>query len=258
MIGVAALTETGLLATWEAGLGQGPTQRALILAAAGGAEPSSVADLSIGRRAEFMLALRESCFGTTFPCAVTCPACGEELELELTIDDVRAAAPQDGTRITSGDLDVEFRLLTSRDLLAVQPAAPDARRRLLHRCVLTAEQRGQQVPVGELPDEVLDALTTALSTRDPQADVLLALDCAVCGQQWSSPFDIAAYLWTELGTYVRRLLHDVHALASVYGWSEDEVLAVSPARRQCYLEMSGQLEMAGQLEITGQLEMAGR
>jgi hypothetical protein len=41
-------------------------------------------------------------------------------------------------------------------------------------------------------------------------------------------------------TYARRLLYDVHALASAYGWSEDEVLAVSPARRRCYLEMAGQ------------------
>jgi hypothetical protein len=28
----------------------------------------------------------------------------------------------------------------------------------------------------------------------------------------------------------------VHALASVYGWSEKEILSLSPARRQFYLE----------------------
>lgn len=240
MTAVAALTETGLLATWESALGQGPVGRALVLASAGGAEPACVADLSIGRRAEFVLALREGCFGTVLPCAVTCPACAEELELELTIDDVRATPPRHDARITVDDLDIEFRLLTSRDLLAVPPAAPDARRRLLDRCVLTARRGGQQVNVGELPDQALGALAAALSTLDPQADVLLSLDCAACGQEWRSPFDITAYLWTEIEAYAHRLLRDVHALASVYGWSEDEVLAVSPARRQCYLEMAGQ------------------
>jgi len=237
---VAALSEAGLLATWEAGLGQGPVRRALTLAAAGGAEPSSVADLSIGRRAEFVLALRESCFGGKFPCAATCPACHEELELELTIDEVRAASPVCEPRVTFEEFEVEFRLITSRDLLAVRPELPTARRRLLERCVRGARRREQNVAVRNLPDAVLDAVAAALPTCDPQADVLLALDCAACAHEWSSPFDIAAHLWTEMDAYVRRLLHDVHALASVYGWSEDEVLAVSPARRRYYLEMAGQ------------------
>ena len=35
----------------------------------------------------------------------------------------------------------------------------------------------------------------------------------------------------------KRLLMDVHLLARAYGWSEAEVLALSPARRRFYLEM---------------------
>jgi len=36
---------------------------------------------------------------------------------------------------------------------------------------------------------------------------------------------------------VRRLLVEVHALASAYGWSEQEILSLSDARRRLYLEM---------------------
>ncbi len=79
----------------------------------------------------------------------------------------------------------------------------------------------------------------ALSTCDPQADVRIDLDCASCGHRWTSPFDIARYLWTELETHARRLLYDVHALATAYGWAEADVLAVSPARRRYYLELAG-------------------
>ncbi|WP_158892897.1 phage baseplate protein [Amycolatopsis anabasis] len=236
---MAALTEAGLLATWEAALGQGPVRRALALATAGGAEPATVADLSVGRREEFVLALRERCFGATFSCAVTCPSCEEELELELGLDDVRAAPPPDGeNRITAHGFEVEFRPITSRDLLAVRRDLPDARRRLLERCVLSARRRGRKAR--KVPDEVLDAVAAELSTRDPQADVRLDLDCASCGHEWRSPFDVTAFLWAEMEAYARRLLHEVHALATVYGWSEREVLAVSPARRRCYLEMAGQ------------------
>jgi hypothetical protein len=33
------------------------------------------------------------------------------------------------------------------------------------------------------------------------------------------------------------LLRDVHTLASAYGWKEDEVLHLTPARRHAYLEL---------------------
>jgi hypothetical protein len=232
------LTEAGLLATWEAGLGQNRVRRALTLAAAGGAEPASVADLSVGRREAFVLALRERWFGTALACAVTCPACAEQLELELTTDDVRADPSAEPERTTVDGTEVEFRLVTSRDLLAVRPELPDARRTLLRRCVLSATSQGRRVPATALPDQVLEVMAAALSTLDPQADVLLELDCVSCGHAWRARFDVAAYLWEEMDAYARRLLHEVHALASAYGWSEDEVLAVSPVRRRWYLEMA--------------------
>jgi hypothetical protein len=34
-------------------------------------------------------------------------------------------------------------------------------------------------------------------------------------------------------------LLEVHALASHYGWTEPDVLALPPARRRAYLEMVG-------------------
>ena len=173
----------------------------------------------MGRRDEFLLALREECFGTAFPCLVSCPSCGEELELELSSGDLRPSQA-DASLAVDG---CEFRAVTSRDLLEAT-----SRRGLLERCV-----------AGELSDAVLAALPDALAAADPQADVRVDLDCAVCGHRWASPFDIAAYLWTELEACARRLLYDVHALALAYGWSEAEVLAVSPGRRRRYLELAG-------------------
>ena len=36
-----------------------------------------------------------------------------------------------------------------------------------------------------------------------------------------------------------RLLGHVHALARAYGWREADILAMSPARRQVYLDLAG-------------------
>ncbi|ATY09816.1 hypothetical protein CU254_04575 [Amycolatopsis sp. AA4] len=216
---MAAFTEASLLDVWEAAAGLSAVRRALALAVAGGAEPAEVGDLAVGRRDEFLLALRERCFGTAFPCLVNCPSCGEELELELSSRELRPSRV-DAPTVVAG---CEFRAVTSRDLLEVH-----SRQELLERCV-----------AGELSEAALAALPDALAAADPQADVRIELDCAVCGHRWASPFDIAAYLWTELEACARRLLYDVHALALAYGWSEAEVLAVSPGRRRRYLELAG-------------------
>lgn len=214
-------TESDLLAVWENGLGVSPVHRALGLAVAGGADPATVADLSVGQREAIVLSLRERCFGARLPCAVTCPECAEQLELDLTVEDVRAEPADGGTTVLVDG--VELRPVTSRDLLAVDANRPDAREALLSRCVVSGSPS-------------LDAVAAFVSTADPQADVLVPLDCVSCGHAWQAPFDVAGYLWVEVETYARRLLLDVHALAGAYGWTEADVLAVSPTRRQFYLE----------------------
>ncbi|RZQ59323.1 hypothetical protein [Amycolatopsis suaedae] len=222
------LTEAELLAAWEGGHRLDPVRRALSLAVAAGADRASVADLGIGSRDVLVLGLRERCFGEVYPCAVTCPACAEELELELDAAQLRTG-PGGTRRVEVDGFDVELRPLTSRDLLEL-PATADPRGWLVRRCVAGD---------ADLPDRVLGRLAAELSTCDPQADLMIELDCAGCGHEWRSPFDAAAYLWGEIDVYARRLLLDVHTLAAAYGWSEDEVLAVPPARRRFYIEMAG-------------------
>jgi hypothetical protein len=46
-------------------------------------------------------------------------------------------------------------------------------------------------------------------------------------------------LWREIESMAGRLLRDVHALASAYGWHEKDILALSPVRRQFYLTLIG-------------------
>jgi hypothetical protein len=76
-----------------------------------------------------------------------------------------------------------------------------------------------------------------MEASDPVARIELALTCPSCDQVWSSLFDIASFLWTEVDAWARRTLRDVHTLARAYGWRESEVLALGPRRRQAYLEL---------------------
>jgi hypothetical protein len=101
---------------------------------------------------------------------------------------------------------------------------------LLERCLLN---RGNH-----LTKDFLPAIVKKMSSAEPMADILLALNCPNCAHKWEVAFDIVAFLWREISAAAQRLLHEVHTLASAYGWTEPEILALNPARRRAYLKMA--------------------
>lgn len=238
-----AFDTAAVLAAWEAGRGRPPVQRALALLALAGPELASgdPAQLPIGERDRRLLALREELFGSALEATEACPRCGERVELGFRVEQARAQQgtpiDQGSRRLQAGPFEVRWRLPTSADLLAVGASA-GGRETLLRRCVEEVRQGGAAVE-GALPDAVAEAVAKAMSEADPQADVQVSLDCPSCGHPWQATFDVVAWLWTEIEDWARRLVREVHALASAYGWTEQEVLALSPWRRSLYLELSG-------------------
>ena len=173
---------------------------------------------------------------------VVCPACSRQLEVSFTVSSVRVESPTNpvGPRtLTHADYQVEFRLPNSDDVTALAPDIDRSanQRRLLERCLLDVRCNGEAVPFDELPAELMAAVSDRMAEADPQADVQLSLDCPECGHRWQSPLDILSYLWAEIHEWATRLLRDIHTLASAYGWREADILALSPWRRQAYLEM---------------------
>ncbi|MGV9847836.1 T4 family baseplate hub assembly chaperone [Streptomyces sp. NPDC003442] len=121
-------------------------------------------------------------------------------------------------------------------------AATRARRALLARCIVSVHRSGRPVaadrlPAAELPEPVQRRLAEAAERADPAADVTLNVACPECGEATRAELDIASYLWAELDHWARDLLLDVHLLATAYGWSEPQILALSPLRRRYYLEL---------------------
>ncbi len=52
---------------------------------------------------------------------------------------------------------------------------------------------------------------------------------------FSATFECATYFLSELAARARHLLHDVHTLAWYYHWSESDILALTPGRRDRYI-----------------------
>jgi len=203
-------------------------------------EINDIARLPIGRRDALLLTLREQLFGPRVQTQILCPKCNNDLDLAFDVDQIRVPQdrePQEEFLCCVDDYQVTFRLPTSEDLLmVVHEREPDAAKQLLlKRCLLHVLDRGTTAT--ELPNSLVDRVIEQMALVDPQGDVQLAVTCAVCGYQWEALFDIASFVWREIGAWGKRLLREVHRLASAYGWAEDDILRMSAWRRQCYLDM---------------------
>lgn len=126
-----------------------------------------------------------------------------------------------------------FRLPTSRDLAqAVQQKDPEtAAICLLERC--RTDAGGAFCWSGEDLEQVGEKMALA----DPLAEVRIALECPACGNPSDETIEIVNFVWSEIEARAKRLVREVHAIASAYGWTETEVLSLSPARRALYFEM---------------------
>ena len=151
----------------------------------------------------------------------------------------RESAEMPIATVHAGGIDVEFRIPNGSDVVAIEAAGKiaTARAMLLARCVTQATRDGKPVASNELPPAVVEAVTARMAELDPQADVAVDVDCPWCNHGWREPFDIVTFFWNELSVRARRIFGDVHLLASAYGWSEREILQLTPARRAAYLEM---------------------
>jgi len=229
------LAAAGLLDLWERASRCGPHERALQLLAWALPEHEfeTLADFDLGLRDWHLLQLRRALFGSALGSYTDCPHCGERLEIELDAHTLQDDAPLPPAPCYTDREGRRYRLPNSRDLIRIAPRqdAEGAARELFAHCRLN-DSNGDAADFDEAGfDEVDNGLSTLAAERNFQFD----LSCAVCTQSWSLVFDPGAFLWEEIQARALALLEDVHSLASAYGWSERDILALSEPRRAAYL-----------------------
>ena len=234
-----ALTHSDFLSLWEKGRGLHPLDQGLLAIHASFPEArETVADWPLGHRNRALAELHCSYFGHALEGWTSCPQCGEKLEFNM---DGRALAEQPQSQhaepvVIHGQ---SFRLPTSRDLARAAherdaAADPDAAAvRLLRACRVDGGDDAEQT----WSEEELEEAGERMAAADPLAEIVLNFQCPVCEATCHESLDLPTFLWAELEALARRLVMDVHALASAYGWSEREILALSDTRRRLYLEM---------------------
>lgn len=189
--------------------------RLAVLARAAGADAATLPLAELDRR---IWALRADWLGAAASEAVCpCPACGGRLEFTLPAG--FALPPAISDRISVAWHGRSHALRPPR-LSDIGPAGLDPRR------------------LGDGPwhdPGFAAAAARALQAADPALALGFAMTCPDCGRAVEQVFDPAGYFWAEIEDMARRLLHEVAVLARAFGWSEAEILALTPARRALYL-----------------------
>lgn len=188
-----------------------------------------------------LLELCRACGGDDLGAFAVCPGCGESLELELSVSellaavDVAAAEP----RTVEGDgWEIELRPPTLEEL-ATARAEPDvglAAERLARACVVSCRREGRTIGRSRIPKAALGLVETGLEALDPTG-APIGLVCPSCSNVWSASVDLVTLLSSQLELEARTLLSEIHALASAYGWSERDILALPRERRREYVQL---------------------
>lgn len=238
-----ALSAQEVITAWEHGERQHLVDRALTMLSLSCPELShaELHNLTVGQRNIRLLDVRRRTLGAMAQCFAHCPEC--QMALEFTVDTATLIRdePQELTgRVSIAGYQIDYRLPTSRDLAVVVGYGDTHTSRLLliERCILHIERDLQEQEVVKLPEAVIETLGAALIEHDPQAEIEFRLTCPACDARWATLFDIVSFFWVELEAEARRLLREVHCLATAYGWHEAEILALSSRRRQFYLEVA--------------------
>jgi hypothetical protein len=235
-----------LLAAWETGRHQNAASRGITLL--GVVFPAStreaLGEFTVGERDRWLLQLRRAVFGMEAAALTSCPRCGESLELDVPVGDIPAAGEGDRPRtgeIARDGYRVHFHVPRCKDLVYASRAADvaSAAQLLLERCVEGAEGSGEAIDYRAIPAALVEELEGRIEEMDAQGEIRIALECPACSTRWAAVFDIVSFLWTELDAWAVRLLRQVHALASAYGWVERDILGMSDSRREFYLDLVG-------------------
>jgi hypothetical protein len=230
--------ERQMLALWEATVGHDRWQRDDALLGIAAPAPRGLGARNLG-----LLALRNAIFNRQWSLRSACPACATECE--FTVDCV-ALAEQLGAQPIEQCATIEWqgRSLSARaptidDLIAIagETDSAAAARALLARCLEGADDLAIDDVALDLP--AVEGLERHLEALDPAATIAFQLRCVGCGHDWPSLLDVGEALSAELQRAAERTLTEVDALARAYGWTEAEVLQLSPVRRAAYLQLVG-------------------
>lgn len=196
-------------------------------------------DLTVGKRLECLLKLAAGGELSAFFFSFKCGACEQDLEFELTLDEIaemQAEADQSAT--------VELKI-DGKSYVFRKPLGRD--QKVWQNSAFADETAAAQAMIGslqiapkkksEISGEIFGLIDEAMDEADPLINFNCRVRCAECDAVNDFPVDLSEFALGALSRAQQRLLRTVHRLASRYHWSEKEIFAVPHWRRLKYLAL---------------------
>jgi hypothetical protein len=201
--------------------------RELLTAVAG-----AVDDLPVGDGEALLLEIRRAALGETISATVTCPAeeCQGVVDISFAIGDYLAHHRPRRVPHVRGDAapwlversGIAFRLPTLRDQVDVS-GAREGDRDLLLRCLRAPADAATQRKVQTIMERMAPTLSDYVGGA-----------CPMCGTRIEVYFDVEQFVLRELRDAASFLHEEIHLIASRYGWSEADIVALPRGRRTAY------------------------
>ena len=220
-----AIDERLALQLVEEGTGLAPLDQALLLVSSVEDLPAeSAAELAVDERDAKLIAARIAAFGAGVTFFTPCPHCGEGNEADFDLNSI-PRRQSERIEISIDGRPICLRPPSSRAVAAA--AAASDPKILLHAC---AEG------VGPADDpRTLERIEQELASAFPLLNITFDMTCAQCSREFTTRFDIGAWLWREVEALADQAVDTVDRLARAYGWSESDILAMPQSRRALYL-----------------------
>lgn len=195
-------------------------------------------ELTVGTRIECLLRLVLGDERSEIPLALRCPACGGELEIELTASEIselqqQAAASEETIVVSEGR--VKLRRPTGSDQLAWLGQRFESEADALRQMIATLIVEGAEQRFLEAGS--LDEIGRVMDEHDPLVNFSVQMQCPDCEREHVCELDLEELALNRLRQAQFHLLATVHRLARHYHWSEEEIFKVPYWRRDQYLNL---------------------
>jgi len=202
-------------------------------------------NLSIGKRTEYLLVLatlpNNSQFGVNLRCLNL--ECQQQMEIEFPLSALIDLQHQSENKNPELALATEKFLLrkpTGNDQLAwLEQNFADESSAIMGmvQTLLPAEQQSVFEQSCSQNKDWIPTLNQVMEESDPLVNFSLQVNCPYCNTQNLQDFDLGAWALQQLYGAQQQLLLTIHRLASHYHWSEAEIFAIPPWRRERYLDL---------------------
>lgn len=216
--------------------------------------------LLVADRQYLLLKLRELTLGDHVRATLCCPwpDCGKKVMVSFSTNAIPVVesvdkgplyrmelSPEAAFAAAEGERyrEVSFRLPTGGDQEALSPLLEQNEARtltlLLRRCLRSIGplQNPDEDAVARLSPLARLEIEREMERVAPKVELSMESQCSECGRDYTVPFDLQDFFFSELRISRELLYREVHYLAYHYHWSEREIMDLSRPKRRAYIEI---------------------